>query len=95
MAKLWQKGNNNESELAKKVEKFTVGKDKELDLLLAKFDVLGTLAHTKMLNKINLLSTEDYQSVQAELKEILNEIDAGKFIIQAQSEDIHSEIEFR
>lgn len=95
MAKLWQKGNNNESVLAKKVEKFTVGKDKELDLLLAKFDVLGTLAHTKMLNKINLLSTEDYQSVQAELKEILNEIDAGKFIIQAQSEDIHSEIEFR
>lgn len=95
MAKLWQKGSANESELAKKVEKFTVGKDKELDTLLAKYDVLGTLAHTKMLQAAHLLSDEDYQSVQQELKAIYHEIEKGNFAINATSEDIHSDIEFR
>ena len=55
MKKLWQKGDIQENNLAEKVEQFTVGKDRDLDLLLAKYDVLGSLAHTKMLAEVGLL----------------------------------------
>ncbi|HQG38380.1 MAG TPA: lyase family protein, partial [Chitinophagales bacterium] len=95
MAKLWQKGNIKETELTQKVERFTVGNDRALDLLLAKHDVLGTIAHIKMLNKVNLLQTKDVQAVIPFLKEILKEIEDGKFSLSKGSEDIHSEVEFR
>ena len=95
MAKLWQKNNLSENELAKKVEQFTVGNDRALDNLLAKYDVLGSLAHTKMLAEVGLLSKEDLSPIQQELKNIYKEIENGNFTIADESEDIHSEIEFR
>jgi len=95
MAKLWQKDNLSENELAKKVEQFTVGNDRELDKLLAKYDVLGSLAHTKMLAEVGLLSNEDLSPIQQALKNIFNDIENRNFSISDDSEDIHSEIEFR
>ena len=95
MKKLWQKGELNESELAKKVEQFTVGNDRDLDILLAKYDVLGSLGHTKMLAEVGLLTIEEVIPVQHELKNIYDEIETGNFSISAESEDIHSEVEFR
>ncbi len=88
--KLWQKENNKTSNL---IEKFTVGKDNELDLALAEFDVLGSLAHTEMLESIGLLTKEELTAIHKELKNILTEIKAGKFIIEEGVEDIHSQIE--
>ena len=88
--KLWQKENNKPSEL---IEKFTVGKDNELDLLLAEFDVLGSIAHTQMLESIGLLAKKELTAIHKELKNILNEIKSGKFKIEDGVEDIHSQIE--
>lgn len=88
--KLWQKENNKPSEL---IEKFTVGKDNELDLVLAEFDVLGSIAHTHMLESIGLLTKKELKSIHTELKNILNEIKKGKFKIEDGVEDIHSQIE--
>lgn len=95
MAKLWQKGDLKNSDLTKRVEKFTVGNDRNLDLLLAKQDILGTMAHIKMLNKVNLLTTKELQTVIPALRTILKDVEAGKFSLAKDSEDIHSEIEFR
>ena len=95
--KLWQK--NIES--LKEVEKFTVGNDREFDLQLAPFDVLSSIAHAKMLSKIELLTKEEAEALVRELKEIYSQIQnsppagrAGKFKIQNNVEDIHSQIEF-
>ena len=87
--KLWQK----DKEVEKSVEKFTVGNDRELDMQLARFDVLGSLAHTRMLNEIGLLDDGDLAQVQAGLKDIFNEIEQGDFIIEPQVEDVHSQVE--
>jgi len=87
--KLWQK----DIQVKREVEQFTVGKDRELDLLLAPFDVLGTLAHTRMLHAIDLLSGDDLALIQQELKKIYHEIAAGKFSIQPEVEDVHSQVE--
>jgi len=87
--KIWQKS----FEVEKSVEKFTVGKDRELDAEMAAFDVLGSLAHTRMLESINLLSKEDLDAVQAELKNIYKEIEAGTFKIEEGVEDVHSQVE--
>lgn len=95
MKKLWQKGDIQENNLAEKVEQFTVGKDRDLDLLLAKYDVLGSLAHTKMLAEVGLLSKEDLAPIQTELKNIYQTIETGNFSIAEDSEDIHSEVEFQ
>lgn len=96
MAKLWQKNTSQkDSELAKQVEIFTVGNDRALDLLLAKHDVIGSLAHTKMLAQIGLLTKEELKPIQKELKNIYKEIINNNFAIDADNEDIHSEIEFR
>ena len=73
--KLWQK----ETSTNNLVEQFTVGQDREMDLFLAAFDVLGSLAHTKMLNSIGLLPNEDLALVQQELKNIYKEVIDGKF----------------
>ena len=88
--KLWQK--NTES--LKEVETFTVGKDRELDLFLAPYDVLGSLAHIKMLNSVGLLNTAELTELQKELKDIYKDIDAGNFSLEKGVEDIHSQVEF-
>ncbi len=95
MAKLWQKNNLPKNELAKIVEQFTVGNDRNLDLLLAKHDVIGSLAHTKMLAQVGLLTKEELTPIQKELKNIYKEILQNNFSIADDNEDIHSEIEFR
>jgi argininosuccinate lyase len=87
--KLWQKDVNVQQE----VEKFTVGKDRELDLLLAEFDVLGSLAHTTMLESIGLLSADELEQVRWELRQIYAEIKAGDFTIEEGVEDVHSQVE--
>jgi len=88
--KLWQKN----TEVDKTVEKFTVGRDREMDFYLAKFDVLGSLAHTRMLESIGLLTSEDLEEIQKELKNIFREIEAGQFQIEDHAEDVHSQVEF-
>ena len=89
MSKLWQK-NTNVNEL---VENFTVGRDRELDAQMAAFDVLGSLAHTTMLQSIGLLDAADYELVQVELKNIYREVLNGSFVIEAGVEDVHSQVE--
>ena len=89
MAKIWQKS-VTVNEL---VENFTVGRDREFDLQMAAFDVLGSLAHTQMLESVGLMSAEDLLSVQRELKKIYKEIQEGKFAIAAEVEDVHSQVE--
>lgn len=88
--KIWQKN----IDVNKFVETFTVGKDRELDLQMAKFDVLGSLAHTQMLETINLLTAEELKTVQQELKNIYAEIEAGNFTIEDTVEDVHSQVEW-
>jgi argininosuccinate lyase len=89
MATLWNKGIS----ATKAVEDFTTGKDRELDLRLAKFDVIGSKAHIKMLQKIGLLKAEEEKKLQGGLDEILKEISSGKFKLAPDVEDIHSQVE--
>ncbi len=96
--KLWQKNKPtdpvaNEAYALKKVEKFTVGRDREMDLLLAEADILGSLAHTRMLETIDLLTQDELTAIQKELKNILGEIRRGNFAIAPDTEDVHSQIE--
>jgi argininosuccinate lyase len=88
--KLWSKENTNTSKL---IEAFTVGKDKEFDLQLAEYDVLGSLAHTEMLQSAGLLSQEELTLIHNELKQILLTIKSGEFRMEQDAEDIHSQIE--
>jgi argininosuccinate lyase len=90
MSKLWQK-NTNVNEL---VENFTVGRDREFDEQMAAFDVLGSLAHTRMLQSISLMDEADLTLVQKELKSIYKDIQAGNFSIDQGVEDVHSQVEF-
>jgi argininosuccinate lyase len=87
--KLWQKDKSSLQE----VEKFTVGKDNELDLHLASFDVLGSLAHAKMLESVGLLSKEELREIEIELKNIYQQIQKGGFKLNEGVEDIHSQVE--
>lgn len=87
--KLWQKNTTS----LKEVEAFTVGKDREMDLYLAKFDVLGSLAHIEMLESVNLLTKDELITLQAELKRIYGLIEKGEFKLQDDVEDIHSQVE--
>lgn len=87
--KLWQKSTS----VASEIEKFTVGRDAELDMELARFDVLGSLAHIEMLQSISLLTAEELNILQGELKQIYKRIEAGDFTIEAGVEDIHSQVE--
>lgn len=89
--KLWSKAATSTSA---GIETFTVGRDKEFDVLLAEYDVLGSLAHTKMLAAVGLLNEEDLAKVQKGLNEILEEIRAGKFAIEPDIEDVHSQVEY-
>ncbi len=88
-SKLWEKN----TEVNKEIEKFTVGKDRELDLYLAKHDVLGSMAHITMLQSIGLLSREELTVLLAELKNIYAQAEAGQFIIEEGIEDVHSQVE--
>ncbi|MBX9852716.1 MAG: argininosuccinate lyase [Cytophagaceae bacterium] len=87
--KLWQK----DKDVNKEIEKFTVGKDREMDMFLAEFDVLGSLAHTQMLQSINLLTKDELTILHKELKNIYLEIQNGKFTIEEGVEDVHSQVE--
>ena len=87
--KLWQK----DIQSLKSVEKFTVGNDRELDIYLAPFDVLGSLAHSKMLASIGLLSKEELALLEVELKIIYQLIQKGNFKLDEGVEDIHSQVE--
>jgi argininosuccinate lyase len=88
--KLWQKEG---TEVNKEIERFTVGRDRELDVLLAKHDVTGTLAHISMLESIGLLEREELPVLIAELRKIHREILDGKFEIEDGIEDVHSQVE--
>ena len=87
--KLWQKDKASLQE----VEKFTVGNDREMDMYLASFDVLGSLAHIEMLASVGLLTKEELTQLQIELKSIYKQIENGEFTLQDDVEDIHSQIE--
>jgi len=87
--KLWQKTTNSKQE----VEQFTVGKDPEFDILLAPYDVLGSMAHAAMLETIGLLTAEENKILQKGLLEIYKEIKQGKFAIEPGVEDVHSQVE--
>ena len=87
--KLWQKN----VELNKEIEKFTVGKDRELDVFLAPYDVLGSMAHITMLESINLLTSSELEVLLKELKNIYRLAESGKFVIEDGVEDVHSQVE--
>jgi argininosuccinate lyase len=88
--KLWQKN----TQVDGAVETFTVGRDREMDIYLAEADVLGSLAHTRMLESIGLLTADELAVVQRELKTIYAEIKDGRFTIAEGVEDVHSQVEF-
>jgi argininosuccinate lyase len=87
--KIWEKG----IPIDELIEKFTVGKDQEMDLYLAPFDVLGSIAHVKMLNSIGLIKNDELPLLVAELRNIYQEIQAGNFVIEEGIEDVHSQVE--
>ncbi|MGN6399959.1 MAG: argininosuccinate lyase [Flavisolibacter sp.] len=89
--KLWQKESTSVSEL---VETFTVGRDKEFDILLAKYDVQGSMAHVKMLGEVGLMTKEEAAKAVDALKQLEREINEGQFIIADDVEDVHSQVEF-
>lgn len=88
--KLWDKGYN----IDRFTEAFTIGKDKELDRMLARADVLGNMAHLKMLHAIHLITDAELKDLSGGLRDILTDIEKGKFRIEEGVEDVHSEIEF-
>ncbi len=89
--KLWDKGFSTD----KKIDHFTVGYDRELDLHLAKYDVIASKAHAKMLGKIGLLTEKETNELVSELDNIAAKIENGSFIIEKNFEDMHSKIEFQ
>ena len=89
MAKLWDKGYDDDA----LIDKFTVGKDRELDLYLAQYDILGTMAHITMLSKVGLLPEEDLKKLLPVLAELHEDAVSGKFEIEPDVEDVHSQVE--
>lgn len=87
--KLWEKS----VQVTDEIDKFTVGHDRELDLYLAPYDVLGSMAHVTMLNSINLIADEELPLLLAELKNIYQLTIEGKFVIEDGIEDVHSQVE--
>ena len=87
--KLWEKN----FEINKEIERFTIGRDREMDLYLAKYDVLGSMAHITMLESIGLLEKEELPQLLAELKNIYQLCEQGKFVIEDDVEDVHSQVE--
>ncbi|MEO6830980.1 MAG: argininosuccinate lyase [Chitinophagaceae bacterium] len=89
--KIWDKGNNESA--SKWTQEFTVGRDREFDLLLAPYDVQASLAHASMLRQVGLLSEFDFEALENGLNKIAEEIALGTFKIDAECEDVHSQIE--
>ena len=87
--KLWEKN----FEINKEIERFTVGRDREMDLYLAKYDVLGSMAHITMLESIGLLEKDELKPLLAELKNIYHLAEKGEFTIEDGVEDVHSQVE--
>lgn len=88
-SKLWEK----KTRVDKDIERYTIGRDAEMDMFLAPYDVLGSMAHATMLESIGLLSPEDLQAILAGLKGIYANIEKGNFEIEEGVEDIHSQVE--
>lgn len=91
MAKLWEKN----TQVNAKIEAFTVGRDREMDLALAKYDVLGSMAHIHMLSSVGLLQKNELDVLLKELKEIYKLAAAGDFVIETGVEDVHSQVELQ
>jgi argininosuccinate lyase len=89
--KLWSK--NNGTKVKENIENFTVGKDRELDLHLATFDVYGSMAHAIMLESIGLLEPQELKDILVECKNIATDIEKDKFVIEEGIEDVHSQVE--
>lgn len=87
--KLWEKS----TKVNEEIDRFTVGRDRELDLFLAKYDVLGSMAHITMLQSIDLLTADELKELLAALKEIYATAEEEKFIIEDGVEDVHSQVE--
>lgn len=88
--KLWEKGIPTDV----KTDMFTVGNDRELDLLLAEYDVTGSMAHAKMLGSVGLLTEDEVQDLVMALEDILTDIKKGDFTIEQSFEDVHSKVEY-
>lgn len=88
-SKLWEKN----FEINKEIERFTVGRDREMDMYLAKYDVLGSMAHITMLETIGLLEKDELDRLLAELKGIYATCESGEFVIEDGVEDVHSQVE--
>lgn len=89
MAKLWEKS----TQVDAKIEAFTVGRDREMDVFLAKYDTLGSMAHITMLQKVGLLEADELQLLLAELKNIYRQAESEQFEIEEGVEDVHSQVE--
>lgn len=87
--KLWEKS----VQVTDEIDRFTVGHDRELDLYLAPYDVLGSMAHVTMLHSIGLIADNELQPLLSELKKIYNLAREGKFVIEDDIEDVHSQVE--
>ena len=87
--KLWEKS----TEINEKIDKYTVGHDREMDLFLAPYDVLGSIAHIRMLESVGLLHSEELNVLEAELKIIFQIAENGEFVIEEGVEDVHSQVE--
>ena len=87
--KLWEKS----TQVNAKIEAFTIGHDREMDIFLTKYDVLGSMAHIRMLQSVGLLQTDELKSLLAELKNIYQLADNGNFAIEEGVEDVHSQVE--
>lgn len=100
--KLWQKVSSknlekqgaSNHEATHRIENFTVGKDREMDMYLAEFDVIGSMAHAIMLESIGLLETNELAGILKECLKIYNDIINGKFLIEKNIEDVHSQVEW-
>ena len=89
MAKLWDTGYDDDS----LIDRFTVGRDRELDLFLAPYDIMGTAAHIRMLAKVGLLPGEDLEKLLPELQSLYVDAKEGRFVIEPDVEDVHSQVE--
>lgn len=87
--KLWDKGYDDDA----RIDKFTVGRDRELDLLLAPYDILGSMAHITMLKSVGLLGADELEPLLGELKSLYDKAQRGEFAIEDDVEDVHSQVE--
>ena len=87
--KLWEKN----VQVDRDIEKFTVGKDREMDLFLARYDILGSIAHITMLKSIGLLTRDELDRLVEELRRIYAIAEKGEFVIEDGVEDVHSQVE--